>query len=72
MNRINTVGTVWLGLTVGCAQCHDHKYDPLSHKEYYQLFAFLDNVEEVNIDAPLPGEMGPYLRALRGLSQGST
>ena len=64
VNRINTVGTVWLGLTVGCAQCHDHKYDPLSHKEYYQLFAFIDNVEEVNIDAPLPGEMGPYLRSV--------
>jgi len=64
VDQINTVGTVWLGLTVGCAQCHDHKYDPVSQKEYYQLFAFFNNAEEVNIDAPLDGEMGPYLQAL--------
>ncbi len=62
INRINTVGTVWLGLTVGCAQCHDHKYDPLSQKDYYRLFSFFNDAEEVNIDAPLPGEIGPYLR----------
>ena len=64
VNRINTVGTVWLGLTVGCAQCHDHKYDPVSQKDYYRLFSFFNDAEEVNIDAPLPGEMGPYLRAV--------
>ena len=62
VNRVKSVGTTWLGLTVGCAQCHDHKYDPLSHKEYYQLFAYFNDAEEVNVDAPLPGEMGPYLR----------
>ncbi len=64
VNRTNTVGTVWLGLTVGCAQCHDHKYDPLTQREYYQLFAFFNDLEEVDIDAPLPGERGAYLRAL--------
>lgn len=64
VNRTNAVGTVWLGLTVGCAQCHDHKYDPLTQKEYYELFAFFNDLEEVDIDAPLPGERGPYLRAL--------
>ena len=64
INRTNTVGTVWLGLTVGCAQCHDHKYDPLTQKEYYRLFAFFNSLEEVDIDAPLPGERGPYLAAL--------
>ena len=64
VNRTNTVGTVWLGLTVGCAQCHDHKYDPLSQREYYQLFSFFNDLEEVDIDAPVPGERGPYLRAL--------
>ena len=39
IDRINTVGTVWMGLTLGCAQCHDHKYDPISQKEYYSLSA---------------------------------
>lgn len=60
-DRTNTLGTVWLGLTVGCAQCHDHKYDPISQKEYYQLFAFFNSALEQDIDAPLPGELGPYL-----------
>jgi hypothetical protein len=64
INRTNTVSTTWLGLTAGCAQCHDHKYDAISQREYYQLFAFFDRAEEVNIDAPLPGELGPYLQAL--------
>ena len=61
IDRANTVGTVWLGLTVGCAQCHDHKYDPITQKDYYSLYAFFDNVEEEFIDAPLPGELEPYL-----------
>jgi len=57
-----TVASVWLGLTAGCAQCHDHKYDPFTQRDFYSLYAFFDNAEEVNIDAPLPGEMGVYLR----------
>ena len=69
VDRTNAVGTVWLGLTVGCAQCHDHKYDPLTQKEYYQLFAFFNNAEEVDIDAPLPGELGPYTNALARVSE---
>ena len=63
VDRTNTIGTVWLALTIGCAQCHDHKYDPLTQKEYYELFAFFDTSMEVNIDAPLAGEMGPYLQS---------
>ncbi len=43
VDRVNTTGTVFLGLTVGCSQCHDHKYDPLSQREYYQLMAFFNN-----------------------------
>ena len=61
VDRTNTLGTVWLGLTVGCSQCHDHKYDPLTQKDYYQLYAFFDRAYEVNVEAPLSGEMGPYL-----------
>jgi len=64
INRTNTVGTVWMGLTVGCAQCHNHKFDPISQREYYQMMAFWTSAEEQDIDAPLPGETGPYLRAL--------
>ncbi len=64
VNRTNTVSTTWLGLTVGCAQCHNHKFDPISHKDYYSMFAFFENAEEQNIDAPLPGEAGSYLQAL--------
>jgi len=63
VNRTNTIGTVWLGLTVGCAQCHNHKYDPISQKEYYELLAFVNSADEQYMEAPLPGEIGPYLRA---------
>src|SRR4029434_11028373 len=57
-----TLGTVWLGLTVGCARCHDHKYDPISQREFYQLFACFNSGREINIEAPLAGELGPYLK----------
>lgn len=43
IDRVNTTGVVWLGLTVGCAQCHTHKYDPITQREYYQLFAFFND-----------------------------
>ena len=64
VNRTNTVATTWLGLTVGCAQCHNHKFDPISHKDYYSMFAFFESAEEKMIDAPLPGELGPHLQAM--------
>lgn len=63
VDRAATVSTVWLGLTAGCAQCHDHKFDPIPQKDFYRLFAFFDNLDEVDIDAPRPGELGPYLAA---------
>jgi hypothetical protein len=46
VDRVDTTMAVWQGLTIGCARCHDHKYDPLSQKEYYQLFAYFNNVPE--------------------------
>ena len=45
-DRVATTGTVWLGLSIGCAQCHDHKFDPIEQKEYYQFFAFLNSQDE--------------------------
>ena len=46
IDRVNTMGTVWLGLTLGCCQCHDHKYDPISQREYYALTAFFNSIDE--------------------------
>jgi hypothetical protein len=45
-DRVTTTATVWLGLTIGCARCHDHKYDPLSQRDFYRLYAFFHNVPE--------------------------
>jgi mono/diheme cytochrome c family protein len=57
VDRVNTTGSVWLGLTVGCCQCHDHKFDPLTQKEYYQLFAFLNNQDEPTLELPTPEQL---------------
>jgi len=45
-DRVETTGTVWLGLTTNCSRCHDHKYDPLTQKEYYQLYAYFNSINE--------------------------
>ncbi|MBI2808835.1 MAG: PSD1 domain-containing protein [Planctomycetes bacterium] len=52
VDRTNTVGQVWLGLTLGCAECHSHKYDPISHKDYYQLFAYFSGITEPMVEGP--------------------
>jgi hypothetical protein len=52
VDRVSTTGTAWLGLTIGCAQCHTHKYDPIQHREYYQFMAFLNNADEPELDLP--------------------
>ena len=56
-DRVATTGVVYLGLTLGCARCHSHKYDPISQREYYQLFAFLNDCDEPKIDAPAPWQV---------------
>jgi len=56
VDRVTTTATVWLGSTLGCAECHSHKYDPFTQREFYQLFAFFNNANEKSISAPTPDE----------------
>jgi hypothetical protein len=56
VDRVNTTGTVFLGLTVGCCQCHDHKYDPITQKEYYQFFDFFNQDDEPDLVLATPKE----------------
>lgn len=57
MDRTETLGAVWLGLSVGCARCHNHKYDQISQREYYQLYAYFNNGDEVDVDIP---DLSPF------------
>ncbi len=52
VDRVNTTASVWLGSTLACAQCHTHKYDPFTLREYYQMFAFFNNADEPEISLP--------------------
>jgi mono/diheme cytochrome c family protein len=61
VDRVNTTTTVWLGLTMACAQCHDHKYDPLSKSDYYRFLAFFNNVPERGLDGN-KGNAEPMLK----------
>ncbi len=65
VDRVDTVGTVFLGLTLSCARCHDHKFDPISQKEYYRLFAYFNNVPEWGV-GPNGGNSPPYVEVPPG------
>ena len=65
VDRTDTTGLVFMGLTMGCARCHSHKYDPISDREYYQMFAFFNSGIEKDIPAPLPDEEAAYRRAMK-------
>ena len=58
IDRVNTTGTAFLGLTLGCVQCHAHKFDPISHEDYYSLFAFFNSIDE---DGAAGGGAKPHL-----------
>ena len=62
VDRVETTGTVWLGLTIGCARCHEHKYDPISQKEFYQLIAFFNNIPERGRVIKY-GNVAPFIKA---------
>ena len=52
IDRVDTIGKAFLGLTIACAQCHTHKFDPIEHREYYQFYAFLNSDDEPEIEVP--------------------
>jgi hypothetical protein len=62
VDRVDTTATVWLGLTMGCARCHDHKFDPIRQKEFYRVFAYFNNVPERG-KAIKYGNSPPVIRA---------
>ena len=77
IDRVEATSTAFMGLTMGCARCHDHKFDPITHKEFYQFFAFFNNVPEQGLDGrtgnaapmlplPSPDAEGAARRAQRG------
>ena len=61
-DRVDTTATAFLGLTMRCAQCHDHKYDPLTQRDYYKLFAYFNNNDEVGLDGT-NGNAKPFIKA---------
>ena len=63
MDRVDTTGAVWLGLTIGCARCHHHKFDPISQRDYYRLFAFFNSSADVNSVAPTVSVATPEQQA---------
>ena len=63
VDRVTAFGTVFLGLTVQCAQCHDHKYDPISQKEYYEFFAFFNELDDRGLDGNAGRNAMPQMSA---------
>ena len=60
VDRVATTGSVWLGLSVGCAECHDHKHDPISQREFYQLYAFFNNTNDADISVRFDNQWQAY------------
>jgi len=63
IDRVETTSAVWLGLTAGCARCHDHKYDPISQKEFYSLCSYFNNVPETGSGVEQPVNHPPFVKA---------
>ncbi len=70
VDRVKTLGEAVLGLTIGCAQCHDHKYDPLTQKDFYSLFAYFNTLSDVGLDGNGGVNPKPYLQAKTVLQTG--
>jgi len=67
-DRVATTGVVWLGLSIGCAQCHDHKFDPVSQRDYYRMFAFFNDQSEPRLKVTAPGVDPVALKADRDVA----
>ena len=69
VDRVATTGVTWLGMTVACAQCHDHKYDPITQKDFYRIYAFFNNVPENGKDGVRDRNPKPFLRVLSAMQE---
>lgn len=69
VDRVNTTGAAFLGLTVGCAQCHVHKYDPITQRDFYKLFAIFNNCDEPNIPLPSETQAAEQARVKKSLAE---
>ena len=69
VDRVNTTGAAFLGLTVGCAQCHVHKYDPITQRDFYKLFAIFNNCDEPNVPLPSETQAADQARVKSGLAE---
>lgn len=73
IDRVNTTATVWMGLTMACAECHDHKYDPIAQREFYSFYAFFNNIAEKGLDGekqnPIPSVKLPSAEQARLLAE---
>ncbi len=69
-DRVKTLGEAVLGLTLGCAQCHDHKFDPITQKDYYQMFAFFNSLSDNGLDGNGGVNPGPFASAKTVLRTG--
>src|SRR5262245_63852698 len=63
VDRVKTLGEAVLGLTLGCAQCHDHKFDPITQKDYYRIYAFFNTLSDKGLDGNGGVNPNPVIRA---------
>src|SRR4029078_13444491 len=70
VDRVKTFGESMLGLTLGCCQCHDHKYDPLKQRDYYQIYAYFNTLSDIGLDARRGIAPRPSIKATTVLKTG--